>query len=138
MCKLEIFQCMHSGTGAPHKSHWPAASTEGERASGAHANSTDICWRKLKICGRKAKTKEPLAASTPVRPPPPPSLYPFTPGLSCSTPPPPHTPPHSLLQRPLANRRQSDAGVQATEMGHFLIKYNINYCEHHYRYVRID
>lgn len=25
LCKLEIFQCMHSGTGAPHKSRGLAA-----------------------------------------------------------------------------------------------------------------
>lgn len=31
----------------------------------------------------------------------------------------------------LRANQQAVACVQGNEMGHFLIKYNINYCEHH-------
>lgn len=50
------------------------------------------------------------------------------------------TPPTSPHQPPPTRRanQAATAAVRATEMGHFLIKYNINYCEHHYRYVRFD
>lgn len=88
--------------------------------------------------------REPLTAPTPVYSPTP--LLPISSSsLSISTvlsnrPTPilpPHTPPH---QHPLlpAGKPTSNACMQAIEMGHFLIKYNINYCEHHYRYVRFD
>lgn len=42
----------------------------------------------------------------------------------------PYSPPlkHSLLP---PGKAASDACLQATKTGHFLIKYNINYCEHH-------
>lgn len=136
MCKLEIFQCMHSGTGAPHKSHRLAASSKRKRGFGAHANHTGICCRKLKFCSGAATEK--LTAPTPVPPahfsPSFIALYPSP--LRCPTAQPPPSP-LSNISLP-AGKPTSNACVQAIEMGHFLIKYNINYCEHHYRYVRFD
>lgn len=57
--------------------------------------------------------------------------------LSISDSPAPILPP-SLTLPPAAGKAASYACMRAIEMGHFLIKYNINYCEHHYRYVRFD
>lgn len=136
----------------PHINHagW-LPSVRKKRGFRAHANCTDICCRKVEICNGTARGRAAHNTYTCLTHSPRPntSLPISSSSLSISTAPaqqpnphhhttPRHTHTHNIPSYPQANQATGNACMQAIEMGHFLIKYNINYCEHHYRYVRFD